>query len=76
MVVRQSAGDGHADGLIGVTYRRWDGGRWSDGLVLMVDVWSDDIGRPDRRGRMVYRWSDGYGWSDGRFAGLTGGVAD
>ena len=42
----------------------------------MVDVRSDDVGQPDGRGRMVYRWSDGDRWSDGRFAGLTGGVAD
>ena len=24
----------------------------------MVDVWSDDVGQPDRHGRMVYRQSD------------------
>ena len=35
----------------------------------MVDVWSDDVGQPDRRGRMGYRRSDSDGRSDGRFAG-------
>ena len=53
VAVRQLVVDGHADGLSGV-----DGGGWADGRVYMVDVWSDDVGQPDRCGRMVYRWSD------------------
>ena len=75
VAVRQSAGDRHADGLIsitygwsdglvGVSYRRWDSRAWSDGLVLMVDVWSDNVGQPDGHGRMVCRRSDGDGRSD------------
>ena len=55
VAVRQSVGDRHADGLIGVSYRWCDGGGWSDGLVKMVDVRSVDEGQPDGRGRMVYR---------------------
>ena len=42
----------------------------------MVDVQSDDVGQPDRCGRMVYRWPDGDGRSDGWCTGLTGGVVD
>ena len=33
VAVRQSAVDVQADGLIGVSYRRCDGGGWSDGRV-------------------------------------------
>ena len=49
-------------------------GGWSDGLGLMVDVWSDDVGQPDERGRMVYRQSDGDGRSDGQSDGWGGGL--
>ena len=74
--VRQSDGDGHTDGCSGALYRQFEGDRWLDGLVDMVDVQSDNEGQPDGRGRMVYRWSYGDGWSDGWITGLTGGVAD
>ena len=40
VAVRQLAGDRHADGLIGASYRWCNDGGWSDG-------WSDDIGQPD-----------------------------
>ena len=62
--------------MLGVSYRWCDSGRWSDRWVYMVDVRSDDVGQPDGHVRMVYRWADGVGQSDGRFGGLTGGVAD
>ena len=37
----------------------------------MVDVRSDNVGLPDGHVRMVYRWADGVGWSDGHFGELT-----
>ena len=67
MAVRQSAGDGQADILIGVSYRRCDGGGWSNGQVG-VSCRRGDVGQPDRRGRMVYRRSDSDRRSDGRCA--------
>ena len=37
VAVRQSAGDGHADGLIDVSYRWCDGGGWSDVVGWCTD---------------------------------------
>ena len=45
VAVRQSAGDGHADGLIGASYRWWDGGGWSDRRGRMVCRWCDGDGQ-------------------------------
>ena len=42
----------------------------------MLDEKSDDDGQSDRQGKMVYRWLDIDGWSDGWIAGLMGGVTD
>ena len=65
VVVRQLAGDGHADGLIGVSYRRCDSGGWSDGCGRMVCRWSDGDRRFDRLVLMVDVWSDDVGQPDG-----------
>ena len=74
--VRQSDGDGQADGLGVLLYRRSGGDRWSDRLVKMADEWSDDDGQSDGWGKMVYRQLDIARWSDGLIMGLTGGVTD
>ena len=76
VAVRQSDSDGHADQLSGSLYRWLGIVRWADRQVFRLDEWSDDVGQPDGCGRMVYRWSDRDGQSDGWIAGLMGGVMD
>ena len=74
VAVRQLAGDGHADRLVGASFRRRYSGGWSDRWGCWSYRLSDDVGQPDGRGRMVYRWSDGDGQSDG-WTGMTDRLA-
>ena len=66
-----------ADGLTDGWGCHTDDGTVADGLTDWLVCRADgDVGQPDRRGRMVYRRSDGDGRSDGRCTRLTGWVAD
>ena len=65
VTVRQSDGDGHADGLIGSSYRWLDGDGWSDRLRGSSYRWLDGDGWSDRLVYRVGEWSDDVGHPDG-----------
>ena len=56
MLVRLPDGDRQADRLGGLSYRRLGSDGQSDGLLKMVDEWSDDDGQSDR---LIMGWMGG-----------------